>query len=141
MGQRCVWCNKDGGDLREIAAPEASRLVARRGPRAFLVHPEHERAFEAFHRRARKLGWLFLALIAASVLSLIAFEAVVLGGNRAAGVAGIGGTVLFLGGVMLALPFSTPETVALFGAQAASRLVRILGIGIAGLGAYVLTLA
>jgi len=137
MNGRCIWCHGEGGSLKEVTAVTPNRLLLRRQERTFLVHAEHEQAFLAFNERVNRFGWLFLGSIVACILAMVALEVVLVAGNKAAAVVGIGALTAVLGAVMVALPFSTPETVAIFGLRRASRIVRTMGAVVIILGAFV----
>ena len=141
MEGRCIWCNKVGGDLRQTTIVARHRLLSMPAQTEFLVHGEHEDAFKRFNERVGRSGRFFLMAIGVCLLAMVALEIALVAGARTVGVAGIGLAVVVLGIVLSVLPFSTPQTVALFGARTAARLVRIAGVLAIGLGLFVMLLA
>jgi hypothetical protein len=138
---RCVWCGRDGREVIEIALETTDRLAWRTRVQPFVVHREHEAAFRGFCARVASQGRRFLLAIAALVAAIVAFQIVVAAGGVAVGLAGIGLSVVLLGGLLIALPIATPETVRLVGVLRAVRLVRIAGAVVCAVGLVVLGLA
>lgn len=141
MEGRCIWCNKTGGNLRPTTVAARTPLLCRPAQPELAVHEEHEDAFRRFSERAGRSGRLFLTLLGACLLAMVALEIALVAGARTVGVVGIGLAVVVIGIVLSALPFSTPQTVALLGARTAARLVRVAGALLIGLGLFVTLLA
>jgi hypothetical protein len=124
---RCLWCNQQGPDVREIVVTTVDRFGRSPHERTVAVHPEHEREFREFNDRVRRFGGLFLILVGACLLAALVLEFVLLRVNAAFGIIGIGLAVALLGGIIALFPFATPETVAAFGGRASKRLARGAG--------------
>lgn len=141
MEGRCIWCNKAGGELRQTTVVTRHPLLFSTAQGDLVVHREHEEALRRFAARVGPSGRLFLTAVGACLLAMVALEIALAAGARTVGTAGIGLSVAALGIVLMALPLSTPQTVALFGVRAAARLVRVAGALLVGLGAFVMLLA
>ncbi|HEV8701069.1 MAG TPA: hypothetical protein VGV60_07340 [Candidatus Polarisedimenticolia bacterium] len=141
MEGRCIWCNKVGGNLRQATVGARHPLLCGSAQTEFVVHEEHADAFRRLSERVGRSGWLFLAAIGVCLLAMVALEIALVAGARTVGIVGIGVAVVALGIVLSALPFSTPQTVALLGARTAARLVRVAGALLIGLGLFVALLA
>ena len=137
MNDRCIWCHGEDGSLKEVTAVTPDRWLLRRRQRTFLVHAEHEQLFMAFNERVNRFGRLFLGLIVVCVVAMVALELLLAAGHKTVAVVGIGAFTAILGAVMMALPFSTPETAAIFRLRRASRIVRTMGAVVIILGAFV----
>lgn len=141
MKVRCIWCNKSGEDLKEIEALARNRFFRDSRPRRFYVHPAHEAEFRAFNDRVQRLGGWFLGLIGLALVSMLTLQFLLLTSGRGAAIAVTGALTLFIGAVIIAMPFATPETVSLVGIRGAVRLVRFAGVAVVGLGLFVIKLA
>lgn len=138
MEGRCIFCNRDGGDLRKVTVATRNRFLLKPAQKEFVVHREHEAAFVRFNERVLRSGRLFLTAIGVCLLAMVALEIALVAGARTVGVVGIGLAAVVMGIVLAALPFSTPETVALFGIRTAARLVRLTGAVVIGVGLFVI---
>lgn len=137
MKQRCRWCNKAGPDLKEVVLTTLDRFAIKRVERSYLVHPEHEQDLARFNDLGLKYGRLFLTLVAVSIAAFMVLEVGLLQVHRAAAILGAGAVVILLGAGVIAMPFATPETVALFGLRTSIILVRACGCVAVGLGIFI----
>lgn len=141
MENRCIWCNKKDNSLKEIVVTASNRFGSKPREKIFFVHPEHEITFRAFNQYSEKFNKLFLVLIGIALLAMILLQIVLVAVNQNLGIIGVGVAVIFLGILVIVFPFSTPETVMLFGLKSAIKLVRVVGLVAVGLGGWVVTLA
>lgn len=125
---RCIWCNESEGELVEVVLESSNRFGTSPKPTAFLVHPEHEAAFRAFHEKKERHGKRFLIAILGMAGALAVLEPLLLflGAPRAA-VAVCGVVVVATGLIAIALPFGTPETVSWLGLRRTITIVRWAG--------------
>lgn len=119
--ERCVWTNRIDDSVKRVSVPDVDLLGRKRGTRQVHVLPEHEAQLKCYVERASRLRIPFLAGIA------IGFVLVVLGFL-------LGLLVLeylaliWLGALMLFLPFVTRTTIDAFGVRTPVRLVRRSGL-------------
>lgn len=138
MSQKCIWSNREDECVKEITvlAPDSFGLNPQE--KTFFVLPEYEHNFRRFMDRAVQYSRLFLGLVALSLIILLVgvLMSAALGGHPGPTV--IGSSLLFLGVVMILLPFSTPETVRIMGIAKSVMFVRFFGGVTICLGAFVI---
>jgi hypothetical protein len=136
---RCAWSGERSDRLIELAVPSVDRIGRHRGSTAVHVLPEHEAALRAHLDLGRRYGSRFL--IGMVVLGLAAFAAAMAPAfDRslepvAIPVAGM--LIGLMGLLIIALPFTTPETSAYFGLRRSIRIARVLGALTVILGAWI----
>ena len=127
MRPRCLWTNTAGDDLVELRLGAGDPLARLAGSEVVHVRPEHEAALRDFADRADRFGRLFLALIGASCVGLVGF-------GVAGSHVGAGASLAFMGLVVQAFPFCTPQTVEMFGVGASRVIARVAGVALGLLG-------
>ena len=119
--------------------PSIDRIGRHRGSMTVQVLPEHESALRAHIDLGHRYGSRFL--VAMIVLGLAAFTfamAPAIDRSLAPTAVPIAGVLIGLMGVlMIALPFTTPETSAFFGLRRSIRIARVLGAVMLVLGAWI----
>lgn len=136
MSDRCVWCHRSDEPLETIQVERPAWLPSTVDEEEVVVHPDHAEPVRAFYTAVRRHGpTAFRLLIRIALFGTLAavgtaFVYPVLSGAVA---------VLMLvgvGGVLLRYPFSTTETIQLFGIRRAQQIAWLSGIGclVAGLG-------
>jgi hypothetical protein len=136
---RCAWSGERSDRLIELAVPSVDRIGRHRGSTTVHVLPEHEAALRAHLDLGRRYGSRFL--IGMVVLGLFAFGAAMAPAfDRslepvAIPVAGL--LIGLMGLLIIALPFTTPETSAFFGLRRSIRIARVLGALTLILGAWI----
>jgi len=141
MPDRCVWCHRSDEPLTTIRVERPAWLPSHVNEEEVVVHPDHEEPVRAFYAAVRRHGPTAFRLLIRIAL---------FGSLAAAGTAfvspflSLGVAVLMLVGIgatLLRYPFSTPETVQLFGIRRARRIARgvglaciLFGLGLAGWG-------
>ena len=133
---RCLWCNGEGELVRlELDSPQPFG----KGTREVVhVHPEHREDLLAFHSRTAREGSRFLRRVLLLMLGMVILEVGLVLWHAPLAVMGIGLAVLLLGLLLVRHPIPSPQTVQLFGARRALRLVRSSGWAVACLGLAVL---
>jgi hypothetical protein len=145
MARRCVWCNRADDPLESIQVQTREPLQGSPTEKEVSVHPIHENAVRRYYAERRThAATSFSAIVGITgglmVISVVAL--VVLGAfPDAAGVTSVlllaccGLALAGIGGTMIARPFSTPETISLFGIRRSKQIMR--GVGIVCIGAGV----
>lgn len=141
MSDRCVWCHRSDEPLETIRVERPAWLPGSVNEEEVVVHPDHEEPVRTFYDAMRRHGpTAFRQLIRITVFgSLAAAAAAFVSAVLSLGVAVL--MLVWMGGVMLRYPFSTTETVQLFGIRRARRIARgvgiaciLFGLGLAGWG-------
>jgi len=116
--RRCIWCHQ-GGELIDTPSGDGGTVA---------VHAEHRAVVQAFMARATRWGRVFLLLMvlvpALAVLTTAAgllFPALPRGFPAAV-------LLLYVGGIITALPLATPQTVRVLGLRRSIIVARLLGI-------------
>jgi len=138
MKNRCIWCNKRDNDLKEITVTVSNRFASKPREEKFSIHVEHEGVFRKFNEYSQRFSKLFLILVGVSLLTMVLLQIVLVVVDKTLGIVGIGLAAIFLGSLVIVFPFSTPETVMIFGLKTAIKLVRGAGLVV---GVWVVTLA
>jgi hypothetical protein len=143
MKPRCEWT----GARTERAVPVSIQAVNRFGgpapPRTVCVLPEHEPALRAYADRARRLGRPFFAALMLIMLAMVGVVALSVPDvlTESATLRAIGVLLALMGALMIALPFTTPETQQAFGVRASIRVARVAGAIVIVMGATITLLA
>lgn len=141
--RRCAWSGEASDRLIEVAIPSVDRIGRHRGSTTVHVLPEHESALRAHIDLGRRYGSRFL--VAMIILGIAAFAiamAPVVDQSWAPTVVPIAGVLIgIMGLLMVALPFTTPETSAFFGLRRSIRIARVLGALMLLLGAWIVVAA
>lgn len=101
------------------------------GVRRFPVDPRHRQALFAFSAFSARYGPRFLPALGLWLVATVVASYV-------RGIAGAGLGLVLLALLMFALPFATPETVAMLGIRTSVVLMRCLAGVIVLLGAFLL---
>lgn len=118
METRCAWSKRRDPGTREIVlSPRNGSGPEQRWP----VCPAHDEQLRRYYAQLERSGGVFLALLAMFVFALILFTIL-------ESEAGLGASVVFLGLMMLRLPFATPQTVQVLGVGTSIRVVRALAV-------------
>ena len=138
--RKCIWCNKESEQIKEIAVLTKNRFGVNPHERNYFVCSEHEEKFRKFNDQVRRYALLFICLIAISLLGLIG--AACWTGNNNYPAAYLSTTSFALIGlVFIIFPFCTPETIAMMGVAKSIKIARIIGGAIFALGVIGLVLA
>jgi hypothetical protein len=135
MEQKCIWSNRKSSALKEISIVTLDRLGRNPSPRTYLVLPEHEAQFRHFNDKYRRFGRVFFWLIVFCLIVLMIGGGLTSFGGIQAGLELTGAGLLFMGVLIVVLPFTTPETVRSMGVARSIKLAKILGWVTALLGA------
>jgi hypothetical protein len=138
---RCVWCNRADGELVDLTVESRNRVARNPLPRTFRVHDEHRQNFVEFNRKVQRYGPIFLWGIGGFVTLTAVLQVLIFAFSPALGAAGVGAALVLLGGMLIALPFATPETVAMVGARASIKMVRAGGAVVVVFGLFILGLS
>ena len=133
---RCIWCNRSGGELVDIAGAE-ERMTGMR----VLVHPEHRdeaERFIAFTQRSRNR--FFMAFVGMFAVAIPAFVILSSYGERATLLA-VAGLLGYMAVMILVYPCATPQTVENMGIKRSIVLVRGMGIFLLVFAAAMATIA
>jgi len=141
MTNRCAWCNRADGDLREIEVASPGRSGASPKAQRVIIHVEHEAQFRNYNDRVSKFGRRFLVLVGICLVAMIVMEFVLVKVSLSLGIAAIGAAVAFVGGAIILFPFATPETIRAFGVRAGIRMARSAGALLVAAGGVVAALA
>lgn len=133
MRGRCAWTNRESDQLKEVILVAPNRLGLEPKPRAFYVLPEFEPSLRSFVERFRRFGLVFL-----SSILLLTIGMVVAAGLQQLSV--IAAMVALMGVLIIVLPFATPETVKRFGFRTSIIIVRIIGVALLLIAAWLMTL-
>ena len=145
MGRRCVWCNRTDGPLESIQVQTREPFHGSPTEKEVSVHPAHENEVRRYYAERRThvatsfstTFWITGGLMVISVVALVVLGAF----PDAAGITSVlllaccGLALADIGGTMIARPFSTPETISLFGIRRSKQIMR--GVGVACIGAGV----
>jgi len=140
MTSKCIWSNKEDERVKEITVLATDSFGLNPQEKTFFVLPEYEDDFRRFMDREVRYSRLFLGLVGLSLLILLVGVLLSAAEGGHPGPTVIGFSLLFLGVVIILLPFSTPETVRMMGIAKAVRFVRFFGGVIICLGAFVIVL-
>ena len=117
---KCSWCNRAGDDLTELELDVPNTLGFGAHPERFHVHSDHEkrlRDFVAFTRRYAPVFIILLAvLLAISLIGAAVKQEIIADGAIAA-----------VGLTIVALPFSTHQTVQMLGVRTSVLVGRVAG--------------
>lgn len=143
MERRCVWCNRADGPLESIQVQTREPLRDTPTEKEVPVHPAHEHKVRRYYAERRTHGTTAFSIITGLVggLTVISVVGIVVigafpGASNVASVLLLASCGLALSGIgvtMIAHPFSTPETVSLFGIRRSKQIMR--GVGILCIGA------
>lgn len=131
---RCIWCGKKGDPLEahEYAVKDALGLRYKRI--TLHVHPAHRPPLENYLRRYNRYARCYLASLAVLTTALVV--TLLTGAFTEHDMRLYNGLIVTaMGACIFIFPFATPATNAVLGLKASSRLVRLLGGGIA-VGAF-----
>lgn len=123
MKPKCLWT----GTYSDRAIPVELAGLGR--SETVCVLPEHEAELRAYAGQARRHGrTLLVGLLSLTAVSVLAAVLALLGvlGDLATARA-IGGSVIGMGALMVAVPLATPETLQAFGARRARQIARVSG--------------
>ena len=139
MMHKCIWCNKESEQIKEITVLAKNRFGVKPREVNCFVCSKHEEKFRKFNDRVRRYSLVFIGLV---IISLIALMGVNCwrGDNGIATYLSIA-SIAFMGLVFIVFPFSTPETVLMIGFAKSIIVVRIIGGIFFALGAIGLVLA
>jgi len=141
MTDRCVWCHRSDEPLETIQVERPAWLPGNVSEEEVVVHPNHEAPVRAFYDAVHRHGPTAFRLLIRITLfgSLAAVGTAFLSPDLSMGVVAL--MLGWMGGVMLRYPFSTTETVQLFGIRRARQIARgvgvaciLFGLGLAGWG-------
>jgi hypothetical protein len=107
MMRRCAWCNKQSYELKEVSILSTNLSAAKRREISFFVCPEHEGKLCKFYDRVRRYAFLFLGLVAMSLIGLI--TSAIFHDNDWSGYLFVL-SFASMGLVPILFPFCTPET-------------------------------
>lgn len=129
MRQRCAWTGRASDRLVEVQLPGVNRFGRPTAPITVHVLPEHEDELRAHAERVRRYGTAFLvAIVVLSLLVAVTALLPLLGDAWRRPALVVTGIVLGLMGLLIiALPFSTPETTAFFGVRRSIQIARVSG--------------
>lgn len=136
---RCAWSGEQSDRLMEVVIPSVDRIGRHRGSTKLQVLPEHESALRAHIDLGRRYGSRFLiGMIALGVAAFaIAMAPAINASSAPTAVPLSGGLIGLMGVLMVALPFTTPETSGFFGLRRSIRIARVLGVLMLILGAWI----
>jgi len=138
MTQKCVWCNKQSCELKEITVLTKKQIwVPLQDGKAFVC-PEHEEKFCKFNDYSRRYGILFIGLCTILTVSLVV-SALLGNYNYLLGYLFVG-SFASIGLVMFIFPFCSPGTFEFMSIATSIKVARIMGGVIFTLGAVVLVL-
>jgi hypothetical protein len=140
-----VWCNRTDGPLESIQVQTREPFHGSPTEKEVSVHPAHENDVRQYYAERRthvatsfsiilRIAGGLAAISVVGTVGLVAFPGVL----RVASVlllACCGLALSGIGATMIARPFSTPETIALFGIRCSKQIMR--GVGVACIGAGV----
>lgn len=129
--RRCVWCGRESEALESLELPTLDRWGRPTGAKRFPVDPQHREALLAFSAFTARYGPRFLPALGVWLVAMVVASWI-------SGIAGAGVGLMLLGLLMFALPFATPETVAMVGIRASVVLVRCMAAAIALMGVFLL---
>lgn len=143
MARRCVWCNRADAPLESIRVRTREPLQGAPSEMKVSVHPAHETAVRRYYARRRtQAPTSFSVLIGiAGGLTVISVGGIIVLGVFP-GASGVVSALLLaccglalsgIGATVIARPFSTPETIVLFGIRRSKQIMR--GTGLACIGA------
>ena len=138
MTQKCIWCNKESYEVKEISVLSTGFPAAKRREISFFVCPEHEEKLCGFYDRVRRYALLFISLVAILLLSLVV-SALLGNNNYLFGYLFIGSFAL-IGLVMFIFPFCSQSTFDFMSIATSIKVARIMGGIMFALGAIVLVL-
>lgn len=129
MRERCAWTNERSDRLIAVELPGVNRLGRPAQPVTLHVLPEHAAELRIHAERVRRYGTPFLvAIVTLSILILAAALLPVFGDAwRRPAIVGTGIVLGLMGALVIALPFSTPETSRFFGLRRSIQIARASG--------------
>jgi len=141
MPDRCIWCHRSDQPLETIQVERPAWLPSTAKEEDVVVHPDHAEPVRAFYAAVRQHGPTAFRLLMRITLfgTLAAVGTAFLSPMLSLSVAVL--MLVGIGGVLLRYPFSTTETIQLFGLRRARQIARgvggaciLFGIGLAGWG-------
>lgn len=140
MTRKCIWCNNESEQIKEITVLTRNRFGVNTHERNYFVCSEHEEKFRKFNDQVRRYALLFLGLIIISLLGLVG-AACWTGNNNYPAAYLFTASFALVGLVAIVFPFCTPETITMIGVAKSIKAARIIGGVIFALGITGLILA
>lgn len=138
MEGRSIWTGRRGGSLVSVRIDTRKLLGGDLTSEELLVEPEHEaelRDFIAFVEQSLKKFWTFF-LIGVVLVVTGSF----LGAAWRSAIWLVVAGMVVLGATTIRFPFTTPQTIRLFGLHPSIRIARVLGVAQLFLAAWSATL-
>ena len=139
MKPRCEWTGTRSDAAVPVSVPAVNRFGGPAPPRTVHVLPEHEPALRAYAERTERLGRAFLSTLVLIMIAMVAVAALSVPDilSPTSTIRAIGALLALMGALMIALPFTTPETQQAFGIRTSIRIARTSGAIIIALGTVI----
>ena len=139
MAERCLWTFQRDDRVIPITVDAPALFGGRTRPTTVHVLPEYEADLRAYLTLAARYGRAMLASILGltAVIVVFAVLAVVLGWPDRLVAVVVGGLTAAIGLVLVAFPFSTPQTIQVVGLRTSMRWARWVGWFTVAVGALI----
>lgn len=136
MKKTCIWTNLKTEKAKEITIKTVNRFGGGVHEKKVYILPEYEQQFRKFNAYVLRYSKFFLILVLGlPVIPIVLTFFLYLEFITGTLILFVTGLVTFSIGITLILfPFSTPETVNIFGLKRAISIVRIMGVLVSLLG-------